>query len=200
MEKWQLAIEKFLNEYKNEEYFLGAILTGSYATGNNDSNSDIDIYIITNLINNRQYVGQTVKGYKNRFNQHCLYALNKRKECPQLIDKVIKEVGIENFKCELLEQVSYKDKDKKEQYYISKYNTFKKGYNRTIGGDYNPMFDKLIKEKHLKIMQNFEFRKQMSLSVKKAYTFHLRKWFSNHGKIIWNSWNSEQRENCIRRV
>lgn len=47
MEKWQLAIEKFLNEYKNEEYFLGAILTGSYATGNNDSNSDIDIYIIT---------------------------------------------------------------------------------------------------------------------------------------------------------
>ena len=47
MEKWQLAIEKFLNEYKNEDYFLGAILTGSYATGNNDKNSDIDIYIVT---------------------------------------------------------------------------------------------------------------------------------------------------------
>ena len=47
MEKWQLAIEKFLNEYKNKDYFLGAILTGSYATGNNDKNSDIDIYIIT---------------------------------------------------------------------------------------------------------------------------------------------------------
>lgn len=35
MNKWKLAIEKFLDEYKNEDYFLGAILTGSYATGNN---------------------------------------------------------------------------------------------------------------------------------------------------------------------
>ena len=47
MEKWQLAIENFLNEYKNEDYFVGAILTGSYATGNQNINSDIDIYIIT---------------------------------------------------------------------------------------------------------------------------------------------------------
>lgn len=47
MNKWELAIEKFLDEYKNEDYFLGAILTGSYATGNNDENSDIDIYIVT---------------------------------------------------------------------------------------------------------------------------------------------------------
>lgn len=48
MEKWQLAIENFLNKYKNEDYFVGAILTGSYATGNQNINSDIDIYIITN--------------------------------------------------------------------------------------------------------------------------------------------------------
>ena len=32
----------FLNEYKNENYFVGAILTGSYATGNQNINSDID--------------------------------------------------------------------------------------------------------------------------------------------------------------
>lgn len=47
MNKWELAVEKFLEDYKNEDYFLGAILTGSYATGNNDDNSDIDIYIVT---------------------------------------------------------------------------------------------------------------------------------------------------------
>ena len=47
MEKWELVIEKFLEQYKNEDYFLGAILTGSYATGNNDVNSDIDIFIVT---------------------------------------------------------------------------------------------------------------------------------------------------------
>lgn len=47
MNKWELAVEKFLDNYKNEDCFLGAILTGSYATGNNDENSDIDIYIVT---------------------------------------------------------------------------------------------------------------------------------------------------------
>ncbi len=47
MNKWELAIEKFLDKYKSEDYFLGAILTGSYATGNNNENSDIDIYIVT---------------------------------------------------------------------------------------------------------------------------------------------------------
>lgn len=47
MNKWELAVEKFLDNYKNEDYFLGAILTGSYATGNQDKNSDIDIYIVT---------------------------------------------------------------------------------------------------------------------------------------------------------
>lgn len=47
MEKWELALNKFLEEYLNEDYFLGAILTGSYATGNNDVNSDIDVFIVT---------------------------------------------------------------------------------------------------------------------------------------------------------
>ena len=47
MKNWELALNKFLEEYVNEEYFLGAILTGSYATGNNDINSDIDVFIVT---------------------------------------------------------------------------------------------------------------------------------------------------------
>lgn len=47
MNDWQIALEKFLAEYKDKEYFLGALLSGSYATGNNDENSDIDVYIVT---------------------------------------------------------------------------------------------------------------------------------------------------------
>ena len=47
MENIKKIIASFLQDYKNEDYFIGAILTGSYATGNNDINSDIDIFIIT---------------------------------------------------------------------------------------------------------------------------------------------------------
>ena len=64
MEKWQLAIENFLNDYKNEDYFVGAILTGSYATGNQNINSDIDIYIITkNDTTWRERGNKLVDGY-----------------------------------------------------------------------------------------------------------------------------------------
>ena len=46
-QKWQI-VDKFLNKYKDEDYFIGAILSGSYAAGNGNENSDIDIYIIAN--------------------------------------------------------------------------------------------------------------------------------------------------------
>ena len=45
--KWQI-VEKFLTKYKNKGYFIGAVLSGSYAAGNENENSDIDIYIIAN--------------------------------------------------------------------------------------------------------------------------------------------------------
>ena len=47
MNNWENALNKFLDQYKDEDYFLGAILTGSYATGNNTPNSDIDVFIVT---------------------------------------------------------------------------------------------------------------------------------------------------------
>lgn len=47
MDDWKVAVDKFLEQYIKEDYFLGAILTGSYATDNQDENSDIDIYILT---------------------------------------------------------------------------------------------------------------------------------------------------------
>lgn len=47
MEKWEVAVQEFLQPYTKEDYFVGAILTGSYATGNNHADSDIDLFIIT---------------------------------------------------------------------------------------------------------------------------------------------------------
>lgn len=157
-----------------------------------------DIYLITNLINGKQYVGQTVQGYLKRWENHCRNASSNSNHYIQYIDKAIKKYGCENFKIELLETVPIHLKDEKEIYYIDLYDTYNKGYNNTIGGDINPMFDEKVKTKHLNIMRSDNVRQKMSKSVKAAYTPQLRKWFSNHSKNIWNSWTLDQKEKCIQ--
>lgn len=86
MEKWQLAIEKFLNEYKNEDYFLGAILTGSYATGNSDKNSDIDIYIVTK--NDTEW---RERGNKNIDGFLIEYFINPKKKILSYMEKELQD-------------------------------------------------------------------------------------------------------------
>lgn len=43
---YQKAIDSFLSEWKRRDEYEGALLTGSYATGTQSSNSDIDIMIV----------------------------------------------------------------------------------------------------------------------------------------------------------
>ena len=47
MKDWELSLDKFISEYKKLDNVVGIILTGSYATGNNTINSDIDVFIVT---------------------------------------------------------------------------------------------------------------------------------------------------------
>lgn len=64
MKSFKNAYLKFLKRYKNKTWYEGAILCGSYATGNNDENSDIDIYIIANNKNDWRERGNClIDGY-----------------------------------------------------------------------------------------------------------------------------------------
>lgn len=88
------------------------------------------IYIITNLINNKQYIGKTGQTLKKRFEGHCYGNHNT------LISKAIKEFGKENFKIEVLEEISGSNLIalQKEREYILRYNTLQpNGYNEMIG-------------------------------------------------------------------
>lgn len=51
MENWQEALNTFLKRYEKEPFFEGALLCGSYACGNQNSFSDIDVNI---LVSNSQ--------------------------------------------------------------------------------------------------------------------------------------------------
>lgn len=98
------------------------------------------IYLITNKVNSKQYVGQTIRTIKDRYNAH----LNKTKhnKYNQYLYTAMNKYGIENFSVEELESISCKDKqdlvlklNEREIYYISTLCTKKpNGYNMTDGG------------------------------------------------------------------
>lgn len=120
-----------------------------------------EIYLITNLINNKKYVGQTNQGYLHRFKEHLSESFRNTKHIC-LLHKAIKKYGIENFKVDLLvSNVSEEDVDNLESYYIDKYNTYYKyntGYNMTTGGQ------GVHNYRHTE-----DTKKKMSLSIKKSW-------------------------------
>ena len=96
------------------------------------------IYLVTNLINSKRYVGQTsCKTVEERFKKHCHEADSQARTNCYFHNAILKH-GPENFKVELIEDnIPLTRIDEKEKFYIEKYNTFYlngHGYNMTTGG------------------------------------------------------------------
>lgn len=85
------------------------------------------IYKITNLIDNKVYIGLTTRTVEARWKEHCRHG-------SQQIDDAIQIYGIENFQIETLEECDESILDDREKYWIDYYNSFKNGYNNTYGG------------------------------------------------------------------
>lgn len=93
------------------------------------------IYKITNHINGKIYVGQTIKTLEERFQRHCWGTTeNDKYHLNMAIKKAIKKYGKENFTIELIEEVETQMLDEREIYWISYYDSYNKGYNCTKGG------------------------------------------------------------------
>lgn len=88
------------------------------------------IYKITNLINNKVYIGQSIN-IESRWTHHKNYETNKS-HYPLYC--AFKKYGIENFKFEIIELCSIDKLNTQEQYWINFYDSYKNGYNLTIGG------------------------------------------------------------------
>lgn len=86
----------------------------------------IGIYKITNKINGKTYVGQSID-IKRRFNEH-RYISSESNESLKL---AYKKYGRENFEFEVIEECSEEMLNEREIYYIK---ILKPKYNRTAGG------------------------------------------------------------------
>lgn len=89
------------------------------------------IYKITNKVNGKSYIGQTRYTIEFRWKQH------QHKKDNTYFHNAIHKYGVDNFSIEILEECDIEELNQKEIFYIAKYDTFKNGYNLTIGGDGN---------------------------------------------------------------
>jgi group I intron endonuclease len=91
------------------------------------------IYLVTNLINGKQYVGQTVKTLDGRWREHQNVAARGR---GHLIAAAIRKYGAHNFRVtELTPAISISELNILETLYIAGLDTFSpRGYNLDSGG------------------------------------------------------------------
>lgn len=111
------------------------------------------IYKITNIKNNKIYIGKTNNTIEKRFQEHCQASKKVRNENRPLY-KAMNKYGIENFKVELVEQCSPEVSSEREKYWIEYYGSFKYGYNATLGGDGTAYLDYDLIVKTYNLIQN----------------------------------------------
>jgi group I intron endonuclease len=99
------------------------------------------IYKITNTINDKVYIGQTIVKLSDRISGH--YADSKRDRitrCKTKISKAIFKYGFENFHFEIIDKaLSQEELNEMEEKYIKIFNSNidKYGYNLLLGGHQN---------------------------------------------------------------
>ncbi|MBR0261137.1 MAG: helix-turn-helix domain-containing protein [Selenomonadaceae bacterium] len=86
------------------------------------------VYLITNLLDGKKYVGQTTRTLEERFSEHA--------EAESLLGNAICKYGAENFSREVLAECETPEElDAQERFYIKELDCkHPKGYNNTDGG------------------------------------------------------------------
>ncbi|WP_057510870.1 GIY-YIG nuclease family protein [Staphylococcus simulans] len=111
-----------------------------------------EIYKIKNLVNGKCYIGLTTVGIRRRFKEHCI--------AKSYIGSAIRKYGKDNFVISVIDYAdNFNELQRKEIYYIDKYDTFKNGYNLTLGGEGNcttPLLKVVLTDKMKKFRKYVE--------------------------------------------
>ncbi len=171
MESYDKSLDKYINEIvDNIDLVVG------------------EIYLITNTINNKKYVGQTMShhknhlkyrpyGYKGRFASHISEA-RRDVDKNTYLKQSIRKHGEDAFTLQLVKRCILSEIDNEEQLYIKKYNTlYPEGYNLTIGGKLTRFIKvKVEDDKYIfdqmplyRTFQTEETREKISNSLQKSF-------------------------------
>lgn len=91
------------------------------------------IYKITNLINQKSYIGQSINIY-SRWQDEKFRAFNPQSsEYNKTLSRAFRKYGLENFSFEILEECEQNLLNEKEMYYITLFDSYFNGYNETTG-------------------------------------------------------------------
>ena len=133
------------------------------------------VYLITNKINNKRYVGITIRSIQERFLQHSTPNTKNK----SAINDAIKKYGKENFDVVQLDTAcSLEELKQKEIYWIEKLGTFQCEYNLTKGGDgmlgykFKDSSKEKIKKSCIERMKNENVRKHLSEKTKQYFQNH----------------------------
>jgi group I intron endonuclease len=94
------------------------------------------IYKITNKINNKVYIGQSINIQERWRNERSRCNQVNSDEYESHLSRAFRLYGLENFSFEILEECSVEKLDELEKKYIKQYSSYleEKGYNVTLGG------------------------------------------------------------------
>lgn len=86
------------------------------------------VYLIVNRVNNKKYIGITTRDVSDRFKEHC--------KANSYIGRAIRKYGKNNFSIQIIDMAHTKEElFDLEVKHISNYNSYRDGYNQTVGGD-----------------------------------------------------------------
>lgn len=71
---------------------------------------------------------------EKRFNDHCKDSKRER-FCKRPLYNAMNKYGVDKFHISLVEECDIEKLNEREQYWINQYNSYKNGYNATLGGD-----------------------------------------------------------------
>lgn len=135
--------------------------------------ANIGIYCITNLKNNKKYIGQS-RNIKYRWSAHKSTAL-RNSETTSILHRAIRKHGVDSFKFEVMELCEEKELDQLERKYIQDCNsmTYQWGYNIELGGQYGEKVSPLVRQRKMG-KNNPMFGKKMSKKQKKLISLSNR--------------------------